>query len=311
MRAPNLRYLFLVNVDLQIGTPILTTSLQLVSLTLWGIPTSTHMPPEYLADLLVPMPQLRAVSLRFTVSSPIPRSTQPLLASGVPKMFFTLRCLERLWFTGYSTYLEGILARIIAPVLSKFEVYFFDQRSSDTLPNLSRFLDATTELSFRVALINFKISHAVIESSDIGPERRSMGDNKSDKLPFCLSAWVEPFSWHIASASQICSAIGPVFSVTEELIFGDYHKYDIIGGAANYTSWPTILRQFSNIKILKVPKRLVKELSLSLETDDEGDLALLPKLQQIVVYGDVGHDFDGFIDSRRIAGRPVSLVRIR
>ena len=164
LRAPKLRNLFLDNVDLQIGTPILTTSLRLVSLTLWGIPTSTHTPPEYLADLLVLMPQLRAVSLRFRGSShsPIPRSgvsTHPPLALEVPKMFFTLRCLERLWFTGYNTYLEGILARIIAPVLSKFEVYFFDQRSSersDILPNLSRFLDATTELSFRVALINFQ-----------------------------------------------------------------------------------------------------------------------------------------------------------
>ena len=85
LRAPNLRYLFLDNVDLQIGIPILTISFRLVSLTLWGIPTSTHIPPEYLADLLVLMPQLRAVSLRFAVSShsPIPRSgvsTHPLLA---------------------------------------------------------------------------------------------------------------------------------------------------------------------------------------------------------------------------------------
>lgn len=93
LRAPKLRNLFLDNVDLQIGTPILTTSLRLVSLTLWGIPTSTHIPPEYLADLLVLMPQLRAVSLRFTGSShsTIPRSgvsTHTLLAPEAPKMFF-------------------------------------------------------------------------------------------------------------------------------------------------------------------------------------------------------------------------------
>ena len=46
---------------------------------------------------------------------------------------------------------------------------------------------------------------------------------------------------------------------------------------------------------------------MSLETDGEGDLVLLPKLQQIVVSGDVENDFDAFIDSRRIAGRPVNL----
>ena len=46
---------------------------------------------------------------------------------------------------------------------------------------------------------------------------------------------------------------------------------------------------------------------MSLETDGGGDLVLLPRLQQIVVSGDAGNDFDAFIDSRRIAGRPVNL----
>ena len=109
----------------------------------------------------------------------------------------------------------------------------------------------------------------------------------------------------------MCSGIGPVFSVTEELIFGDYHQYDIIGGYANDVSLPIILRQFGNIKTLKVPKKARKGAFLSLETDGEGDLVLLPKLQHSVVSGDVGNDFDAFIDSRRIANRPVNLIRMR
>jgi hypothetical protein len=300
LRAPNLRYLILRNVTLQTGTPILTTSKWLVSLTLWDIPTSTHILPEYLVGLLELTPHLRAlsVSFRFHISDSSVGTSLPL-ALEAQKTIIILRCLEQVDFTGDSTYLEGILARIIAPALRKFSIYISDQRSYGALPNLSRFLDATTEFSFRVALINFRKDGVTIDSGDMRPHRGS-------KLPFYLSAWVEPLSWHTASVSNICSAIGPVFSGTEELIFGGYPEED-----ADCINWHTILRQFSNVKTLKVPDQLVEELSLSLEPDREGALGLLPKLQQIVVPRDVEDDFDEFIDSRRIAGHPVNLVRMR
>ena len=320
LRAPNLRHLILSNFDLQIGAPILTTSIQLVSLGLWSIPTSTHIPPGYLADLFVLMPQLRAVTVSFSTSygSPVPHSgvgTYPLPAPEAPRLFFTLRCLEELSFTGYSAYLEGILARIIAPVLRKFDVFFFGQPSyADTLPNLSRFLDATTELSFRVAMINFDISCVIINSGDkSGDQGRDIRPSRGDKLPFCLSGMVKPFTCHIASASDIFHVIGPVFSVTEELILGHYHKYERMSearGNVNCVNWRTILRQFRNIKTLNIPNELVEELSLSLEPDCEGDLSLLPELQQIGVSGgfwELRNEFKAFINSRRIAGRPVNV----
>ena len=315
LRAPNLRHLILENFDLQIGAPILTTSIQLVSLGLWRIPASTHIPPEYLVDLFVLMPQLRAVSVSFRANhdSPIPHSgvgTYPLLAPEAPNLFFTLCCLEELSFTGYSTYLEGILACIIAPVLRKFDVFFLDQHSYGTLPNLSRFLNATAELSFRVAMINFDEYCVIINSGDQGGDIRP---SRGDKLPFCLCGWVDPSTWHIASASDICNTFGPVFSVTEELILGHYHKYDTQSerrGNVNRVNWRTILRQFRNIKTLSIPNELIEELSLSLEPDCEGYLALLPELQQIVVtegFRKLGNEFDAFIVSRRIAGRPVNV----
>ena len=143
LRAPNLRHLYLINVALQTGAPILTTPIHLVSLIL--IPT---IPPEDLVDLLESISQLKILLFDF---QPIPdrKVDTRTLAPEAQKAFITLHRLTRLQFRGISAYLEGILARIDAPVLGMFFFRFSDQRSLGTLPNLSRFLETTAELRFR------------------------------------------------------------------------------------------------------------------------------------------------------------------
>lgn len=310
LRAPNLRHLILMNVALQTGTPILTTPIHLVTLVLEGIPSSAHVPPEYLVDLLEFMPQLKILSVGFHPPVPADRDldTQPL-ALEAPKTFITLRRLKQLQFRGVSAYLEGLLARIDAPVLRLFYVRFFNQRSFGTLPNLSRFLDTTTELRFRAAEMNFHMHSVTIDMVNVRPAHRG------NTSLFRLRAKGNQLDWQIASASQICSALVPVFSVTEELTFG-YRAHEISSSDTrsndSRVKWHKILRQFGSVKILKVADGLVEELSLHLQSDGEEPLlGLLPKLQQIEVpvWGDVENAFAAFVDSRRIAGHPVDLVR--
>lgn len=306
LRAPNLRHLILINVALQIGTPILTTPVHLVTLVLEDVPTLTHIPAECLADLLEFIPQLKILSVGFRPPiSDLDVGTQPL-APEAQKTSITLRRLKQLQFRGFSAYLESLLARINAPVLSQFYVRFFNQRSFGTLLNLSRILDTTTELRFRVAEMNFHTRSVTIDMINVRPHR----DNTSF---FRLHAKGNRLDWQIASASQICSAIVPVFSVTEELTFG-YRAHEISSDTRSNDSrvkWHKILRQFSSVKTLKVADGLVEELSLHLQSDGEEPLlGLLPRLQQIevLVWGDVEDAFAAFIDSRRIAGYPVNLV---
>ncbi|KAH9058065.1 hypothetical protein EDB87DRAFT_1628003 [Lactarius vividus] len=252
LRAPNLRHI-LVNVALRPGTPILTTPNHLVVLILQDIPTSAHIHPECVVDLLEFIPQLKMLSVGF-------RPSIPDLRCG----FITLHCLKHLLFRGPSAHLEGFLAR--SPIKPSF----------GTLPNLSRFLDTTTELRSRVAEMKF---HR-----------------------------------HFSSASRICRAIVPVFSVTDELTFS-YCAHETFSDTRTRDSriqWLQILGQFSGVKTLRVPSGLAEELSFHLQSEGEEPLlGLLPRLQQIEVLtsGNIADTFAAFIDSRRIAGHPVNLVR--
>ena len=84
--------------------------------------------------------------------------------------------------------------------------------------------------------------------------------------------------------------------------------------------WPTqpsganFLSLFRNLKTLRIAEGLVEELSRCLELDEldyrELSLELLPKLEELTYSGGGNTGaFTSFIDARRIAGRPIILVR--
>ena len=307
LRAPNLRHLILKNVTIQTGTPILTTPIHLVVLSLKGIPTSTQVPPEYLVDLLELTPQLEVLLIGFRPHfSNHDVGSHPLVPAA-QRTSFTLHRLERFQFIGTSTYLEGLLARVNAPVLRLFDIRFFTQRSFGTLPNLSRVLDTAAELRFCCASMKFHRYSVTIEMGD-------MGSLLANRSPFRLSARGNHLDWQIALASQICSAIVPVFSVVEELsiVHRTHDTSSITRSNDNRVEWHNILSQFSSIRALEIPEELVEELSLHLKPDgDEAPVELLPRLEKVVVPANVGDAFSAFIDSRQIGGHPVNLAYTR
>ncbi|KAH9035794.1 hypothetical protein EDB85DRAFT_1889192 [Lactarius pseudohatsudake] len=306
LRAPNLRHLILVNVALRPGTPILTTPIHLVALVLQDIPTSAHIPPECVVDLLEFIPQLKMLSVGFRPPiADLDVGTQ--LVQEAQKTFITLHCLKQLQFRGASAHLEGLLARINAPILRQFYIRFPNQRSFGTLPNLSRFLDTTTELRFRVAEMNFHGHSVTIDMVNLRSRR-------GDTTVFRLRAKGNQLDWQIASASRICRAIVPVLSVTDELIFS-YRAHELFSDTRTKdirAQWLQILGQFGGVETLRVASGLAEELSFHLQSEGEEPLlGLLPRLEQIEVpaWGNVADAFAAFIDSRRIAGHPVNLVR--
>jgi hypothetical protein len=82
---------------------------------------------------------------------------------------------------------------------------------------------------------------------------------------------------------------------------------------ADRTEWRKLLGSFRNVKALRVAEGLVKELSRCLQSvGEELPLELLPELQELMYFGS-GNTSDGFasfIDARRDAGHPITLVRL-
>jgi hypothetical protein len=80
------------------------------------------------------------------------------------------------------------------------------------------------------------------------------------------------------------------------------------------TEWHKLLRSFHNVKLLRIEYELVEEIFRCLRPDG-GDLSsdLFPELQELTYPGggDADDVFTSFIDARRTAGRPITLVRRR
>ena len=123
----------------------------------------------------------------------------------------------------------------------------------------------------------------------------------------------EHLDWQVSSAAQIFNSLGQMFSAVEHITFEHqvHSQSSEEHNQVDRNEWRKLLRPFSNTKTLQIGDGLVEDLSSCLELEDgEGPLELLPKLQELTYFGRGGTDdvFTSFIDARRNADRPVSLV---
>ena len=115
--------------------------------------------------------------------------------------------------------------------------------------------------------------------------------------------------------AQISNSLSQILSAVEHLTpQHDVHRESSEEhNDVDHTEWRKPLRPFSNVKTLRIEEWLVKDLSRCLELEDgELRLELLPELVRLEYFGsgDTGDTFTAFIDARRDAGRPVTLVRL-
>ena len=113
--------------------------------------------------------------------------------------------------------------------------------------------------------------------------------------------------------AQIFNALSQVSSAVEHLTLTHevHSRSSEEHNEVDRTEWRKLLRLFSNVRYLDIEDGLVMELSRCLRLDDgEHPLELLPELQELIYPGSSGaHDaFTPFIDARRNAGHPVTLM---
>jgi hypothetical protein len=269
-QASNLRHIDLFRAALPIGSPLLTTTGGLIRLRLDGIPRSAYFPPGYILTRLSFMPQLEELVIRFHF--PLPNRDVARQVSNTPFMtHVTLPNLRLVDFQGVSAYLEGLLARISAPVLSTLQVQFFNQLTF-SVPCLLQFMQTSENLNFKFVGLNF-----------YGNSVRLMGglDLMRMSSAWNLEIMCRQLDWQVASAAQILGTLSPVLSVVEELKL--YHREHSRSSQwhneVDRALWCELLRPFSNVKKLEIRGR-------------SG-------------YDDV---FTPFINERRAAGHPVRLV---
>ena len=199
--------------------------------------------------------------------------------------------------------MEAVVRRIIAPRLEKLSILFFKQPTF-FVPRLLQFMNTSSNLRFD--RVKFEFFSDVVYVEIYPPEEAEM---------YSLS--VDVFCWHldwqVSSVAQIFNSLSQIFSTVEHLTLEHraHSRSSEEHNEIDRTEWHKLLRSFSNLKTLRVDDGLVKELSRSLRLDDgELPLELLPELQELTYSGggDTVGRFTSFIDARRDAGRPVTLI---
>ncbi len=300
-QAPQLRILFLDHFASPIGSPLLTTAVGLSILTLLWIHPSTYPHPNQLLQTLSLLPHLEAFDIGFR--SPISkRDLEGQLLQSPITTHVTLPNLYRFDFGGVSIYLEALLPRMTTPLLETLIVHFFNQLTF-SVPRLLQFMTTTENLSLNS--VRFLFHHeavTVFVYSSVG----------TGVCSFTVDVYCEHLDWQVSSVAQIFNVLNPLFSDVVDLAL-DYREHTLSlewHNEVDRTQWRDLLREFRNVKTLRVHNGLVRDLSRCLQLDGEPPLELLPELTELVCpVGSVNDKtFSAFIDEREIAGHPVKLI---
>ena len=301
-QAPHLRYLSLIGFALPIGSRLLTTSVGLVMLCLYMKHPSAYFQPNILLQWISLMPQLEMLVIAFIFPVPNHDVKRQLMDTRITT-HATLPNLRQFEFQGVSAYLEAVIRRITTPRLLNFFIQLFNQLTF-SVPCLLQSMNSTENIRFDSVGFRFLREEVIVSIL-------------SDEAEMCSHHIKVPcwhLDWQVSSMAQIINSFSQIFSTVEHLNL-EHEVHDLSSEEHNEvdrSEWRRLLRPFSNVKTLQVDNGLVKELSRNLRLDDgEHPLELLPELQELRCSGsgDTGDAFMAFIDARRNAGRPVTLVR--
>jgi len=301
-QAPQLRHLILIDFAFPITSPFLATATGLVTLWLSEISPSSYFRPSALLHHLSFMPRLETLGILFHSPAPGHGHEEQLLHA--PNMVHVV-LLHLHWFAfgGDSAYLEALLPRMTTPALDKLQIFFFDQQTF-SVPHLRQFASTRKDLT---------PSRADLIFDDENVFMTVYSNDKARTETFYIDVSCGNPHRQVASAVQIFNALGTILSGVEYLVLGYENDVSSLDGnhEADRTQWRGLLKSFKNVKAIQVPHGLVRVLSRSLQLDDGDSPAdFLPQLEQLECFecGDTGDAFTGFIDARKNAGHPVTLV---
>lgn len=300
-QAPHLRYLLLKTFAFPLGTPLLTTAVDLVTLSLNSIPSSAYFHPNDLLQRLSVMRQLEILGISF--QSPVPNIDFEAEPDNPCITQVTLPNLRWFGFQGTSAYLEALLTPMDTPLLEKLQITFFNE-ATFVVPYLLQHM--STE--------RFRFSQARFWFYDGGVAAWIFPHEGARTYAFCLHIICEHFDRQLLSAAQIFNVLSPLMSGVVNLIlhYREHNLPSLESDEARHLRWRELLRSFSHVKTLRVPNGLVGELSRFLRLDGERTLEVLPELDDLVcpTRGGAGAAFSPFIGARNAAGHPVRLVRM-
>ena len=214
----------------------------------------------------------------------------------------TLPNLRLFDFGGDSAYLEALVSRMNAPLLTRLSVNFFNQLSF-SLPHLGQFV--TTAENIRFSRVDFLFYHKAVVVF--------MYFSLSTSFPTLdIRVDCKHLHWQVSSMVQIFDVLNPLFSTVVDLTL-DYRSQKLSLDRHNQTDrtqWRELLRSFRNVRTLRVHDGLVGEVSRCLASDEEQASEIFPKLETLVCSMGSRDEktFAQFVRDREVAGLPIDVI---
>jgi len=302
--APRLRRLYLDGFPYPSIGKLLSSTTNLVQLTLWDIPHSGYISPETIVPCLSMLPRLEFLQLGFRYPRfPAHRASRhppPLTRVVFPS-------LTILTFSGDIEYLEDILSQIETPMLNYSEFHFFNQLVFDT-PLLGHFIRRTeTFMTIHTARVEFNSSAVQVTFS-----RQEMANN--DVTTLYSEVLCNPLDWQLSALPQVLNSFLPSLSTLESLEIAIDHEdwqdeIDVI-------QWQEFLHLFTSVKEISLKDKASIRLVAPALRGLAGERAteVLPALQNISLMtsslspsGPPKESIEEFIATRQLYGQPVTL----
>jgi hypothetical protein len=314
-QAPRLRHLVLTHFGFPLVSPILVTSVYLVTLSLNLV---AHCLSNDLLDRLSLLPRLETLNIASISSilednNSVPWGQAPHRQTPL-NTHVTLSNLHSFVFEGNSAYLKALLQRMTTPLLGGLQAVFFNQ----TISSISCLLSCTTiaddpNLSFGCA--RFMFHHR-------GVSARVCPCDGDRKYVFSLHAFCRGLDPQLSFVSQLFDRPSSLLAPVVDLSL-DYSRRILPSELQDdsedrRTQWRNLLRSFRNVEILRVHDELSRDISRSLLLGSEEEplspgRVLLPRLKELQCTAtgdtpDARNAFAAFIDAREAAGHPVCLA---
>jgi hypothetical protein len=306
--SPRLRSLILYGIPFPALPKLLLSTHYLVYLYLRDIRRSGYFSPEAMVTALSTLTGLEKLELGFLS----PRSQADRASRRPPPLTrVALPALISLTFKGDSEYLEDIVSRFEAPLLSYTYITFFNQLIFDT-PLLRHFINRTATFSEAYRAIIYCETSA----ATFGLHRRN---GTADNEVVHLEISCKPLDWQISSLAQVCSTSFPPLPMLERLhivIEKDRNSLLEWQDDMESTQWLELLRPFTSVKDLDLSEDSVPFVAPALqELYGERVTEVLPALENIFLKapqpsGPVMEAIGKFIAARQLLGCPVTVYHL-
>jgi hypothetical protein len=304
--APRLQTLQLECITFLALGRLLSSTSNLVELSLWDIPNDPYLSPAEMFSTLSSLTRLEILNLGF--DSPEAHTVQTSRQLPPPtRTVFPF--LTRFLFQGIGEYLGYLAARIDAPLLDQLHIVLFHWPFSSI--SLTQFTAWETFKALNRAAISFHEDHVHIS---LRPETWPSGlFNFRPLLVFDIM--LREHDVPLSSLAQVCSSSVLPLSGLEILSICDLR----LGGGYSWpyhtdNEWLEIFNTFTAVKKLWVCHRLGLHIASTLqELAPERVTDILPALEDLYFHEwdetryPVGGTTGRFVTNRKLAGHPVSF----